>query len=229
MLQRCLSIIAIIFLIIVLFLTSIELVAFDLEFYKNEYIKLNTTQNTGMSDDELMRVTEELLKYLRDEREDLNMSGIINGESRQVFNEKEIAHMIDVKDLFTKGVYLRIVSIIGFLFSLLLLYLLARKNMLRYLTLSFLWIFGIILLFGIVLSIFIYQDFTPVWDQFHYIFFSNDLWQLNPETDILIRMVPEQFFFDTVQRILLIFGSAMVFLFIPSLIIQLNFHRQNAG
>ena len=119
MVQRWLSIFAILFLIIVLFLTSIEIVAFDLEFYENEYGKLNITQNTGMSDDELMRVTKELLKYLRGEREDLKVPGIVNGESRLVFNEKEIAHMIDVKDLFMKGVKLRIVSILGFLFSLL--------------------------------------------------------------------------------------------------------------
>jgi len=226
MVRRCLSIFAILFLIIVLFLTSIELVAFDLGFYRNEYDKLNIAQNTGMSYDELMRVTEELLKYLRDEREDLKVMGIVNGESRLIFNEREIAHMIDVKDLFIKGVKLRIVSIIVFLFSLLLLYFFAGKKLWRDLTGSFLWIFGIILLFGIVLFVLMCQDFTPVWDQFHYIFFSNDLWQLNPETDILIRMVPEQFFFDTVQRILFIFGSAMIVLFIPSLVVQLSLSRQ---
>jgi integral membrane protein (TIGR01906 family) len=209
---------AVIFLVIILFLTSIEIVAFDLKFYENEYEKLNVVQNTGMSNEELMRVTQELLKYLRDEREDLEITGVIDGESRQVFNEREIAHMVDVKDLFLRGMKLRVASIVFFLLSLLLLYWLVRKRIYRYLARSFLWIFGVILFLGIVLSILMYQDFTPVWSQFHYIFFSNNLWQLNPETDILIRMVPEQFFFDTVQRILFLFGGAMIILSIPSII-----------
>lgn len=217
--KRGLAIAAIIFSVIILFLTSIELVAFDLSFYKTEYEKLNVAQSTGMADGELMRVTEELLKYLRDERADLNINATIDGESRPVFNEREIAHMVDVKVLFLGGVNLRIISIVGFVASLLLLYFLAKKSLWGYLARSFLWIFGVILIFGIVLSILMYRDFTPVWDQFHYIFFTNDLWQLNPETDILIRMVPEQFFFDTVQRILFIFGAAMIALFIPSFIV----------
>ena len=217
--KRGLAIAAIISLVIILFLTSIELVAFDIAFYKREYEKLNIAQNTGMADGELMRVTEELLKYLRDERDDLDITAIINGESRQVFNEREVAHMVDVKDLFLGGVKLRIIAIVCFVFSLLLLYFLVKKSLWRYLASSFLWVFGVILLFGIILFILMYMDFTPVWDQFHYIFFSNDLWQLNPKTDILIRMVPEQFFFDTVQRILFIFGVTMIALFIPSFIV----------
>ena len=37
---------------------------------------------------------------------------------------------------------------------------------------------------------------------FHHIFFRNDLWLLDPNTDILIMMVPETFFFHLVFRIL---------------------------
>lgn len=217
--KRGLATAAIIFLVIVLFLTSIELVAFDLAFYKREYEKLNIAQSTGMSDEELIRVTEELLNYLRDERDDLVITAVIDGESRPVFNEREIAHMVDVKDLFLGGVNLRIISAVCFAVSLLLLYLLAKKDLWGYLAHSFLWVFGVVFLFGIVLFVLMYKDFTPVWDQFHYIFFTNDLWQLDPRTDILIRIVPEQFFFDTVQRILFIFGAAMIVLSIPSFIV----------
>ena len=36
-------------------------------------------------------------------------------------------------------------------------------------------------------------------------FFSNDLWMLNPATDRMIRMFEQQFFFDMVARILVVY------------------------
>ena len=36
--------------------------------------------------------------------------------------------------------------------------------------------------------------FAPLFVRFHEIFFTNDLWLLNPETDILIRMMPQLLF-----------------------------------
>ena len=38
------------------------------------------------------------------------------------------------------------------------------------------------------------RDFTAVFVKFHEIFFTNDLWLLNPQTDILIRMMPQLLF-----------------------------------
>jgi integral membrane protein (TIGR01906 family) len=35
--------------------------------------------------------------------------------------------------------------------------------------------------------------FEPLWDRFHEVVFTNDLWRLNPATDRLIQMFPEAF------------------------------------
>ena len=48
---------------------------------------------------------------------------------------------------------------------------------------------------------------------FHHIFFTNDLWILDPATDMLINIVPEGFFMDTAARIALLFGSLSLVLF----------------
>ena len=48
-------------------------------------------------------------------------------------------------------------------------------------------------------------DFNGFWMQFHYLLFDNDLFLLNPNTEILINMVPETFFFDLVTRIIIVF------------------------
>ena len=44
------------------------------------------------------------------------------------------------------------------------------------------------------------SDFTHYWTIFHKIFFTNDLWLLNPRTDLLINIVPEEFFVALVSR-----------------------------
>ena len=84
------------------------------------------------------------------------------------------------------------------------------KRSIRDLATSYLLVLSILIILGLILMGFILVDFTKVWDQFHYIFFTNDLWILDPRTDILIQMVPEQFFFDMVVRILGTFGGILL-------------------
>ena len=78
------------------------------------------------------------------------------------------------------------------------------------------------LFFGItaVLAAIISTDFTKYFIMFHHIFFHNDLWILDPATDMLINIVPEGFFSDTVLHIgitfflcvAVVFGLALFFL-----------------
>jgi integral membrane protein (TIGR01906 family) len=200
-----------IMLIFVLLISSIEWTAFDLNFYKKEYIKLNRAESIGISMEELMRGTSELLDYLKGEREDLKIKATINGEQRYLFNQKEMEHMVDVKHLYQWAAGFRTWSLAAFLLLMVILIFLARKNIINILSRTFEKSMAFFLLLLILLGLFICVDFTAFWDRFHHIFFTNDLWQLNPETDLLIQMVPEQFFFDMVIRILLIFLAGLIF------------------
>jgi len=61
------------------------------------------------------------------------------------------------------------------------------------------------------IALLLVSDFNRYFTLFHEIFFNNDLWLLNPATDLMINLVPEQFFFDTAITIGLIFlGGALV-------------------
>lgn len=64
-----------------------------------------------------------------------------------------------------------------------------------------------------VLAAVISTDFTKYFVIFHKIFFDNDLWILDPATDLLINIVPEPFFMDTAARIGVTFGLMVLFLF----------------
>ena len=63
------------------------------------------------------------------------------------------------------------------------------------------------------LSLAFIGDFTQGFTAFHHIFFDNDLWILDPRTDLLINIVPEPFFVDTAARIGLLFGGSVLILF----------------
>ena len=56
--------------------------------------------------------------------------------------------------------------------------------------------------FAIVLGIAMAVDFNRAFILFHHLLFTNDLWLLNPMTDVLIQMFPEVFFSDMATAIL---------------------------
>ena len=48
----------------------------------------------------------------------------------------------------------------------------------------------------VALAIVALNGFDRAFEEFHVISFDNDLWKLNPRTDHLIQMFPEDFWFD---------------------------------
>ncbi|SJZ90069.1 TIGR01906 family membrane protein [Anaerorhabdus furcosa] len=204
--------IATICFIVAFFLTCLDFNSFNHDFYKSEYDKLGVADEIGISRVELQETTDVLLDYIQDKRDDLNVSAVILGQERQVFNEKEIMHMVDVKDLYLTTMNVRMMTGIGFIVFGLLGILFDRKNALRNSTEMF--IMGTVSALTLILFLGMYAmiDFDQFWLQFHYIFFTNDLFLLDPATDILIQMVPSQFFFDLVFRIAGTFLLGMVVL-----------------
>jgi D-alanyl-D-alanine carboxypeptidase len=69
-------------------------------------------------------------------------------------------------------------------------------------------------------------DFDHYWRIFHTIFFTNDLWLLDPSTDMLINIVPLEFFIALVERCALLFIGFILILLVPS-IIYLVIHKKN--
>jgi integral membrane protein (TIGR01906 family) len=60
---------------------------------------------------------------------------------------------------------------------------------------------GATLLFALIVGGLSLVDFESLFIQFHMLSFSNDLWQLDPQTDYLLILYPEPFWLDTTLRI----------------------------
>lgn len=174
---------------------SIAIPTFLQAFYSHEYDKYSVPETISTEKDELMTVTGQLLDYMHGKRADLIIPAVVDGQQRDFFNEKEIAHMADVRALFDIGFRVRNVA-----FWLLLLVVLAlffiNARVLFVLSRCCREVLAAFLLLAVILVVFIALDFDRAFNIFHMLFFSNDLWQLNPATDLLINIVPLGFFMD---------------------------------
>lgn len=201
-------------LMITLLITSVEAVTYWTPgYYEKEYAKYNVTEDVHMEMDDLLDVTHEMMAYLRGNRADLRVPTIVDGQPREFFNEREIAHMEDVRGLFLAAIAIRRGCLIAIVAGILLL--LALKADIKRVLPSTICA-GTLLFFAALsaLALIISTNFTKYFVIFHEIFFSNDLWILDPSTDLLINIVPEPFFVDTAARIGFTYGISVILVFL---------------
>ncbi len=175
-----------------LMLGAFDRYALDGAYHRQLYAALDSARAAGVDETALSGIGDMLVDYLKGAREDLNMTAAGNGAAQKVFNEREIAHMEDVRALFQ--LERRIGAALAALGLLLLAAGLPGEGWARRLTRAGLigqtfWL-ALLLFLGIWAA----ADFDGAFRSFHAALFSNDLWLLNPETDLMIRMLPEKFF-----------------------------------
>lgn len=197
-------------LILILLITSFEIGIYsDFEWYQKEYEKYEVLTDLEMEMEDVMDVTNEMMAYLRGNREDLVVRTMVDGVEREFFNDREKAHMADVQNLFLGGLDLRLYTAVGFVGTIVIL-VFSKADWKRVVPKCFiLGLAGFLILMAIFAMLCI-SDFTKYFTIFHEIFFDNDLWILDPGTDLLIRMLPEGFFADMVVRIGSIFAGFLV-------------------
>lgn len=210
-------------MILILLITSIDHTCFKRSFYEREYASMNTASSLHMSQEDLMKATNTLLDYLQDRREDIQVDITTYGISAPAFNERESLHMIDVKNLYQFALRIRTVACILLIVSILYLIYEKRKEALEMLAKGYTQTAIACICFILLLGLWAAVDFTSLWESFHHLFFSNDLWLLNPRTDLMINMFPEAFFFHMVIKL-----TAMFFIpFIGMLILSFWYRRHS--
>ena len=198
--------------LIIIAITSVEILVYYVpNYYAHEYNKYDVPRSLSMEVEDLVLVTKEMTAYLKGDRENLSdITATINGqENVNFFNSKEVAHMMDVKALFTAAITLRLILLV---FSAILLIIMAilKQHASRIISLMMMICSVVFMLTTAVLVFIISSDFDKYFIKFHEIFFDNDLWILNPETDKLIRLVPTGFFIDTAMYIAIIFAILLI-------------------
>lgn len=210
------------------------------DFYKDTFEKYGVPSYANMELPEVLRVSNYLIDYLKGKEETLTtFRAVVNGEERPFYSEREILHMKDVKTLFTFGIWSRRIGIglaVIILAVLWLVYRLSgqktpsdnsgfrppgtrtglfiRRTLVRCIIGTFFALAAAAGLLGAVIA----SNFNQAFTTFHHLFFSNDLWLLNPNKDWLIRLLPEEFFLDMAASVFVVFlVSILVVLFLCTL------------
>ena len=207
---KILSALACFLLSVALLATVIDGCCFDQGFYAWEYAKNYTSDVTGMSQEDNLRATVALLDYLRGTRGDIVVHAKVNDTEREVFNERETLHMVDVRALYQKALLARNIAAVLGIAILVFLTFYEKKKLREVLKTGFVPGVSALLALVVFVAVWAIADFDQFWTNFHLLLFDNDLWLLDPRTSIMINLFPATFFFDLVIRIILIFLFLMI-------------------
>ena len=182
------NLLIIVFVPLIIILLGFRIIVYNQSFYEKEFQKNNVYETFPEQTVDIE--VGNLFNYLiNDKKLDTTF-----------FNEKEKSHLKDVKDMIDSAINLLLILIL--LFFILLIYFYNTKQLIIFFNSlmlgSFLSIFLILIIFLLSLS-----NFDDLFLNFHLISFNNDLWLLNPETDNLIKLFPQQFFYDALSRVVI--------------------------
>jgi len=141
---------------------------------------------TGLTKEELTQTARELIKYFNSDEESVNID---------IFTQREIDHLKDVKGLIQLVYRLQLVSLAYIVIYIIFNFILLRGALWRELARRLLWGSGATLVLLAVLGLIALVGFDELFLWFHLASFRNDLWLLYPG-DKLLQMFPEGFFND---------------------------------
>ncbi|MFT4304507.1 MAG: TIGR01906 family membrane protein [Candidatus Woesearchaeota archaeon] len=178
--NKILYIIAIINLFNIIIIAPLYFISFNENYYFNYFEKYDLYDNINANKEQIQGNFSQVLNYVKG---DINYIGI------GIFNEREILHLKDVKNLFYFGKLL--LAIHAFLLIIIFSYLNKQLifDILKKSSIFCLSFLSLVTLYSLI-------DFTTTFIIFHEILFTNDLWILSYQTDNLIRILPEELFFE---------------------------------
>lgn len=177
------------------------------DFFAREYTKIGNAQAMGMHTDDLTAATMRMIDYMEGRVETIDMEVTVHGVRVNMFNERESAHMVDVRALYLGW---RTAAWIFLALYIALILLLLVKKAPWQIVRAFLAAALLFVVLLLVLCAFAVADFDAFWTAFHHVFFSNDLWLLDPATSRMINMMPLQLFYDIVLQLVLRFALPFV-------------------
>lgn len=192
---------------LILMLTALHAVStddalyFSLQTRGDETFPWDYEINFSVCRDDLLRLDRALSDYLKGDETALDITVDVYGVPQPAFNDRERAHMADCLHLFAllRKVRARLIPW-AIVLTLGGAWLLQDRKRARLCA----WVSPLLVLLPLGgFALFAALNFDQAFTLFHKILFTNDLWLLNPATDLLIRICPESMFMHMGLRILL--------------------------
>ncbi len=162
--------------------------------YKYGFEKYNVSQTTNLADSELEKAATGLISYFNSDEELISLTVIKDGKSFELFNQREILHLKDVKGLIWLD-YRLLTGTLVYVLAYAGVILFWRKDW-RQLAWGLVMGSGLTLALMLMLGLGTLVNFNQLFLQLHLISFTNELWLLDPSKDYLIMLFPRGFWFD---------------------------------
>jgi integral membrane protein (TIGR01906 family) len=167
----------------------------ELRLYEYGFDKYEISQATGLDSQQLRTVAQHLIDYFDLRANTAQIMVDKGGEKLKLFNERELIHLEDVRNLIQRDYWVqRVVFLLMAVCALALFF--GFKSGGRMLVRGLFWGSFITVGLMIILALWAFFGFERFFILFHLISFSNQYWMLDPARDYLIRLFPEGFFYD---------------------------------
>lgn len=197
-------------LIISVIFLSIKLCANDENWARNEYEKLNPC--IGMNTDDICLAFRSMVDFMEGKRDDLSLTVEYYGEETEMFNEKELSHMQDVRRLYRSVELFSIASAVIAAAGIALSFAVERKAALVRLRKYYLIALACVFILAAAIGIWAAMDFNSLWRAFHYVFLDIESSTFDITESRMIRICPSELFLDMVKRIMVTALSALLIL-----------------
>lgn len=205
---------AVVLLMVAWLYGAIWLVTSDVGTYTTVYESEGIYETAGVDEETLLMLTQDLIDYLQGSRAELDRQAVVDGVLRDAFLTRERQHMADVRALYAFGGRLAQGCSVAAVLLLLIAWQRLRcekeaRARLRTVGKGLLIGAGTFCALLAVLVVWAMIDFESLFLLFHHAAFSNDLWLLDPRTELLIRMMPTALFMRAAGRIALLVGTVV--------------------
>ena len=185
-------------------------------------------ERTGLPIEALDSAADQVKEYFRNDAERLDVRVNTTRGVISLFDEREVLHMIDVKDLMRyvaavsvwTGIVLALCAVVGLTIR--------RRNFFSSLSRWLRWcalVWGILIAAVVVIAII---DFTWIFTQFHLLSFANDLWQLDPFRHYLLLLFPERFFLEATLFIALLTVIEFAGLYVGARLMEIRYSNDQS-
>jgi integral membrane protein (TIGR01906 family) len=185
--------------------------------YNYGFARYRISQATGISNAQLDEVAQRMADFLDGKQQSLQVTVRVNGTDRLLYNEKELAHMDDVRGIITTFKALQTVAILSLLAAGAFVFAaLGVRKLLRGIlagTIATVSLVGLLAAWALV-------DFYSLFYLFHLVSFSNELWLLDPTRDYLIMMFTESFFYDAAMMVTATIMAEAILIGLATLVID---------
>ncbi len=196
---------------------TVNVYAHSADLYKYGFNKYHISTVTGISNEQLNGVAKGMVDFFSGKAPSPQAMVSVKGIDRQVYSQKELVHLDDVRGIISFFKTLQISAILAFLAAGATVFaVLGARRLLRGIFVgaaATVFVMGLLVAWALI-------DFNSLFYLFHIVSFSNELWLLDPSKDYLIMMFTESFFYDAAIMVIATIIAEAIILGLVMLLIE---------